>query len=130
MKRIINVTLIILFCAAAFVFNFAGSTFRDALAPRVKTAPIQQTRMGNIVPEEAVRYNEETDEHYICLAVPSERYPERGLEVKYVKCQIDTTVDEGTIVYIMEMINTYDATVIISSDKEIFEGQRVITDND
>lgn len=130
MKRIINVTLIVLFCAAAFLFNYAGSQIRDVVAPRVKTAPIQQTRMGDVVPEEAVRYNEEADESYIYLAVPSEKYPERGLEAKYVKCQTDTTVDEGTVVYIFGMINTYDASVIVSSDKEIFDGQRVITDND
>ncbi len=129
MKRIINVTLIVLFCAAAFIFKYAGSQIRDIVAPRVKTAPVQQTRMGDIVPEEAVRFNEEAEESYIYLAVPSEKYPERGFEVKYVKCQTDTTVDEGTIVYIYGFINTYDASVIVSSDKEIFDGQRVIIDN-
>ncbi len=128
MKRIINVTLIVLFCAAAFVFNFAGSRIRDIVAPRVRTAPIQQTRMGDIVPEEAVRYNEEAEESYIYVAIPSEKYPERGMEVRYVKCLTDTAVDEGMIVYIYD-IKTYDASVIVSSDKEIFDGQRVIIDN-
>lgn len=134
MKRALIISLIVLFCAAAFGFNYFGKDIRDALAPRVETGKIKYSVYGPILPSEAVRADE-SGQTYVMFAVKTDKYPERGYEALRMDCELldmdfeimgtDDSDAQGELMSFYKSMGI-DYLPIVSSDKEVLDGRRVI----
>lgn len=123
MKRIISVFLIVLYCAVVTVFDRYGAAIREGLAPHVKVVSMN-IQVYLEVPSEAV-HTDETGQSYVYFAFESDRYPEQAYEAERNNCTVyDSNDDSSTI--ILEDFFISGKLLIISSDKEIVEGRRVI----
>ena len=125
MKRALIISLIVLFCAAAFGFNYFGEDIRDALAPRVEAVKIKYSIYGVVVPSEAVR-TDESGQTYVLFAVKTDKYPEKGYEVLRLDCVVVDTMEENDVVLSIAGNADIDYLAIVSSDKEVVDGHKIV----
>lgn len=124
MKRALIISLIVLFCAAAFGFNYFGEDIRDALAPRVEAVKIKYSIYGVVVPSEAVR-TDESGQTYVMFAVKTDKYPEKGYEALRLDCDVVDTTENEVVLSIAGNADI-DYLAIVSADKEVIEERRVV----
>lgn len=124
MKRAVIISLIVLFCAAAFGFNYFGEDIRDALAPRVEAVKVRYSLSGCVLPSEAVRADQ-NGQTYVMFAVKTDKYPEKGYEALRLDCNVVDTTEKEVLVSIAGNVEMYYLT-IVSSDKEVVDGRRVV----
>ncbi len=123
MKRIISVFFIVLYCAVAVVFNVYGLAIRTVLSPHV-TAVELISRTFIEVPNEAI-HTDETGESYVYFAFESDRYPEKAYEAERTQCWLYEAGEETSLIA-LKSYSTNGKLLIISSDRDIIAGRRVI----
>ena len=117
------ISLIVLFCAAAFGFNYFGEDIRDALSPRVEVVKIKYSIYGVVLPSEAVR-TDESGQTYVMFAVKTDKYHEKGYEVLRLDCDVIDTTENDVVLSIAGNADI-DYLAIVSSDKEVIVERRV-----
>lgn len=132
MKRAVIISLIVLFCAAVFGFNCFGEDIREVMSARVEAVKVRYSLSGCVLPSEAVRADE-NGHTYVMFAVKTDKYPEKGYEAVRMDCgmvETDTEEDEAdTVILSFDKKIGLDYLAIVSSDREVLDGRRVIVPN-